>query len=241
MKKTIVLAMVLLLGACTAPTADNVKADIQTATASERLGTQWGDEVDSKVTSVNLRRTTKEPIDSTRLLYANKNYRGRKINTMSLVAGRIAFSVQTDNAKLPIYRDAGNYYLKGKAGQPYRLVYRNNGHNTYEIVASVDGIDVINGRPASQYSRGYVLRPKGTLVIEGFRKSNDTVASFIFSKPEDAYAANTLQAKLANNTGIIGTVVYRLYNPKAIRKAQGELQAFPADSDNHTGYAKPPQ
>ncbi len=233
--------MVLLLGACTAPVVNNVNTDVQAANKSERLGTQWGDEVDSKVTSVDLRRTTKEPIDSTRLFYGNKNYHGRKINTMSLAAGKIAFSVQSDNAKLPIYRDAGNYYLKGKSGQPYLLVYRNNGHNTYEIVASVDGIDVINGQPASQYNEGYVLEPKGILIIEGFRKSDDAVASFIFSKPEDAYAANTLQAKLANNIGIIGTAVYRLYDPKAIQKAQGELQAFPADSDNHSGYAKPPQ
>ncbi len=50
-----------------------------------------------------------------------------------------------------------------------------------------------------------------------------------------------MKAKLANNTGIIGTVVYRLYDPKAPKKVQGELQAFPADSGNQADYAKPPQ
>ncbi len=240
MKKRIILAMVLLLGACSAPLQNTSNADIQVAKESERLGTKWGDEVESRVTSVDLRRTTNKPIDSTQLLYANKNYYGRQVKSISLVAGKVSFSVDTDRAKLPMYRDAGNYYLKGKSGQPYRLVYRNNSNNTYEIVASVDGIDVINGRPASQYGEGYVLSPRDTLVIEGFRKSNNTVASFIFSKPQDAYAANTMKAKLANNTGIIGTVVYQLYDPKAPKKAQSGLQAFPADTDN-TGYAKPPQ
>ncbi len=240
MKQRIILAMVLLLGACSVPIQNNSNTDIQVATKEERLGTQWGDEVESRVTSVDLRRTSNEPIDNTQLLYANKNYYGRQVKSISLVAGKVSFSVDTDRVTLPIYRDAGNYYLKGKSGQPYRLTYRNNSNNTYEIVASVDGIDVINGRPASQYSAGYVLSPKGTLVIEGFRKSDNAVASFIFSKPKDAYAANTMKGKLANNTGIIGTVVYQLYDPKAHKKAQGKLQAFPADSSS-TGYAKPPQ
>ncbi len=239
-KQRIILALVLLLGACSAPMQNNSNTAIQIATKEERLGTKWGDEVESRVTSVDLRRTSNEPIDRTQLLYANKNYYGRQVRNISLVAGKVSFSVDSDRVALPIYRDAGNYYLKGKSGQPYRLVYRNNSNDTYEIVASVDGIDVINGRPASQYSGGYVLSPKSTLIIEGFRKSDNVVASFIFSKPKDAYAANTMKAKLANNTGIIGTVVYKLYDPKASKKAQGKLQAFPADSGS-TGYARPPQ
>lgn len=240
--------LIAMLSACApagvyqARNAETSVPSVQTANKSERLGTQWGDEVSSHVHTVDLRRTTKEPIAKTQVLYADKNYRGRRVNSMSLVAGKVAFSVESDNAKLPLYRDAGHYYLTGKTGQPYRLVYRNSSDNTYEIVASVDGIDVLNGRQASQYSSGYVLKPKGVLTIEGFRKSNSAVASFIFSQPSDAYAANTMQAKLADNIGIIGTVVYQLYDPNKPRKQNnGGLQAFPADYDGSTGYAKPPQ
>lgn len=206
----------------------------QDTSESERLGTQWGDEVDSRVTVVDLRRVSDQPIEEMQVSYADKTYKGRALNSMSLVAGKIDFSVTTDDGNLSIYRDASNYYLQGKAGQAYRLVYQNNSSNTYEIVASVDGINVLDGSEASRYDDGYVLNPNEQLVIEGFRKSEDAVASFIFSKPENAYAANTDSGSI-DNTGIIGSVIYDLYDPSESKpKTQ---QAFPADN----GYAKAPK
>lgn len=213
----------------------SMQADVvQDAAESERLGTQWGDDVDSYVTTVDLRRTSNEPIEQMQINYADKNYKGRTLNSRSLVAGKVDFSVATDRGKLPIFRDAGNYYLQGQAGQAYRLVYKNNSPNTYEIVASVDGLNVLDGSTASRYDSGYVLSPNEELVIEGFRKSQEAVASFIFSKPENAYAANTNSGSI-ENTGVIGTVIYQLYDPKKPRPRGS--QAFPADG----GYAPAPQ
>lgn len=213
----------------------NVQAEsTQDASESERLGTQWGDDVDSEVTTIDLRRISDEPIGQMQVSYADKSYRGRALNSMSLLAGKVEFSVAADSGKLPLYRDAGNYYLQGKAGQAYRLVYHNNGANTYEIVASVDGLNVLDGSAASRYDEGYVLRPNEDLVIEGFRKSQSAVASFIFSKPDNAYAANTDTGSI-DNTGVIGTVIYELYDPAQPKPKQPK--AFPADQ----GYAKAPQ
>lgn len=206
---------------------------VQDAAESERLGTKWGDDVDSHVTIVDVSRVSEEPIEQMQVNYADKSYQGRALNSRSLVAGKIDFSVATDSGTLPLYRDAGNYYLQGKSGEAYRLVYRNNSANTYEIVASVDGLNVLNGSTASRYDGGYVLNPNGELVIEGFRKSEDAVASFIFSKPDDAYAANTASGSI-KNTGVIGTVIYELYDPTESRS--GQPQAYPADE----GYAKAP-
>ncbi len=204
------------------------------AAESEQLGTKWGDDVDSQVTKVDLRRVDEEPIEQMQVRYANKDYAGRAINSMSLVAGKVDFSVAGDDGNLSIYRDAGKYFVRGQAGQAYRLVYQNNSDKTYEIVASVDGLDVMDGSAASRYSDGYVLYPNDELVIEGFRKSESAVASFIFSKPESAYAANTDSGSI-DNTGIIGTVIYELYDPSKPKSQQP--QAFPADY----GYSKPPQ
>lgn len=215
---------------------NNVQAEArQDAAESERLGTQWGDDVDSQVMSVDLRRVSAEPIEQMQVYYADKTYTGRTLNSRSLVAGKVDFSVATDNGDLPLFRDGMNYYLKGQAGQAYRLVYSNNSPNTYEIVASVDGLNVLNGSAASRYDSGYVLRPNDELVIEGFRKSQNAVASFIFSQPENAYAANT-KAGSINNTGVIGSVIYELYDP-AKPKRSLQPQAFPSDS----GYATAPQ
>ena len=213
----------------------------QSASAGERLGTQWGDEMTSRVTTVDLRRVSDMPIAQTSIRYADKAYSGRSINSISLAAGKIEFSAENDRGRgLSMYRDGSQYYLKGEAGQAYRLVYRNNSNNTYEIVSSVDGLDVLNGSRASRYNTGYVLRPKERLVIEGFRKSNSAVASFIFSKPDDSYAANTPNGNV-NNTGIIGTAIYELYDPQArkrpVSRSSDGLDAFPADE----GYAPAPR
>ncbi len=237
-KYLLLLTTAILLSACSSSRVlqeqVGYKDNVQQAAAAERLGTQWGDEVSSPVTTVHLNRLTEEPITQTQILYADKAYHGRAINAIALAAGKIDFSVKSDNASLPLYRDNGRYYLQGKAGQAYRLVYHNNSKTAiYEVVASVDGLDVLDGSKASRYNRGYVLKPNATLVIEGFRKSDDAVASFIFSKPADAYAANTAAGSV-NNTGIIGTAIYELYNP-----VKGKLQAFPADENK--GYAPAPQ
>lgn len=227
-----ILAVAVLAGCSTAPPMQ--EASVQSASQAERLGTQWGDEVNSRVTTVDLRRNSTAPIEQMQVYYADKNYQGRTLNSMSLMAGKIDFSIAADNGKLPIYRDTGNYYVRGKAGQAYRLVYKNNSANTYEIVASVDGLNVINGSQASINGQGYVLKPNGNLVIEGFRKNQNAVASFIFSKPEDAYAANSYAGSI-HNTGVIGTVIYELYDPNKARPLQP--QAFPADNR----YAPPPR
>ena len=207
---------------------------VQSASGDERLGTKWGDEVDSVVTTVDLRRVSENPIEQMQVFYADKNYSGRTLNSMSMLAGKVNFSIATDNGALPLFRNSNKYYVRGQSGQAYQLVYRNNSDKTYEVVASVDGLDVIDGSAASRYDNGYVLYLNDELVIEGFRKSQSAVASFIFSKPEDAYAANTDTGSI-DNTGIIGTVVYELYDPTQPKPQQ--QQAFPADN----GYAKPPK
>ena len=78
---------------------------------SERLGTGWGDEVDSRVSRVHLRRTSATPIDETAIRYANKAYQGRSINSIALAAGKIELAVRSDRRALPLVRDGNHYYL----------------------------------------------------------------------------------------------------------------------------------
>lgn len=213
--------------------ATNSAVPSQSAQAAEKLGTGWGDEVESPVHSVDLRRVSQEPLAQSVLNYSSKDYRGRSVNSIALVSGKVELSVRGDDGSLlPIFRDKGNYYLRGTDGQAYRLVYQNNSNKTLEIVASVDGLDVISGKSASKYADGYVLYPHDSLEIEGFRKSSSAVASFVFSSPRDSYAANSDNGSI-RNTGVIGTAIFELYDPN---RSRNEPQAFPADD----GYAKPP-
>ena len=202
-------------------------------TADEKLGTKWGDEIDSKVTQVDLKRKSSSPMAESIVQYADKDYKGKSVNSISLASGKIEFSVIDDRGnKLPVYRVGKKYYLEGKEGQSYQLRYENNTGKTFEIVASVDGVDVINGSEASRSNAGYILHANDTLKIEGFRKSDSAVASFTFSKPKESYAANSDNGSI-QNAGVIGTAIYELESPedevKPVNKYAPPPKAFPGD------------
>lgn len=218
----------------TAP-ADHDMANA-TVAANEKLGTQWGDDVTSNVSSVDLERLSDEPVAQTAVRYANKKYQGKAVNSLSLASGMISFAVVDDQDRsLPLVRDAQQYFLTAKEGQSYKLLYENHSNKTFEIVASVDGLDVLTGKAGSKRASGYVLHPHQRLEIEGFRKSDSAVASFTFGKPDTAYATNSQHGSI-DNTGIIGTVVYELEDiePVAVDAAKDDRyaptpDAFPAD------------
>ena len=201
--------------------------------ADEKLGTKWGDEIDSHVTEVQLKRKSDLPLAETIVQYADKNYKGKTVNSISIAAGKVSFSVVDDRGnRIPMYRVGQSYYLSGREGQSYQLQYENNTAKTFEVVASVDGVDVIDGSEASRSNSGYVLHAHDSLKIEGFRKSESAVASFTFSKPKDAYAANSDNGSI-QNAGVIGTVLYELEAPedeaKPVNKYAPPPNAFPAD------------
>lgn len=227
----------LFLAACSKKESEIATEQNAQVSADEKLGTKWGDEVTSHVTEVNLKRLSDQPIAESQVRYANKQYQGKTVNSISLAAGKISFSIVDDvDAVLPLFREGQSYFLAGQDGQSYQLKYENHTDSTFEVVVSVDGIDVLDGSTASRTNSGYVLHPHSELKIEGFRKSDSAVASFTFSKPEDAYAANSNNGSI-QNTGIIGTVIYQLETPDSkddindSSKYAPPPKAFPADNN----------
>src|SRR5262249_8852153 len=93
----------------------------------------------------------------------------------------------------------------GQAGQRYSIVLVNHTNHRFESVFAVDGLDVVNGKPATAENRGYVLLPLATLEIEGFRQSTSAVAAFRFAAVSESYAAQTGSAR---NVGVIGVALF---------------------------------
>lgn len=89
----------------------------------------------------------------------------------------------------PTHWADGQRFVEGRIGERYVVRIHNPTWRRVEAVVSVDGRDVIDGRPASLHKRGYVITPHGYVDIDGFRLSNHAVASFRFSSVEDSYAA----------------------------------------------------
>lgn len=125
----------------------------------------------------------------------------------------------------------------GQEGQRYEIIVRNQTAGRYEVVGSVDGLDVIDGLPAHFEKRGYVLEPHGVLRIEGWRRSTTEVAAFRFGRVSESYAARTTGDR---NVGVIGVAFFA---EQGSAWTTDELQRrdsanpFPAQS----GYAQPPQ
>ncbi len=96
--------------------------------------------------------------------------------------------------------------VAGDAGSTYAIVVHNRSRSILEIVASVDGLDVFDGKPASYSKRGYLVAAGETLKIDGFRTSTDRVAAFTFSSVANSYA--NLRHGDTRNVGVIGIAVF---------------------------------
>lgn len=130
-------------------------------------------------------------------------------NALAAASGQLlsveVLSQQRHQQQLPIFQKNGRWYVGGEHGQPYRLLLRNQSAGRLLVVASVDGVNVLNGEPAAADQPGYIIAPYGSLTIDGWRKSSDSVAEFVLTAPEDSYAERTGQG---GNTGILGFAVF---------------------------------
>lgn len=106
---------------------------------------------------------------------------------------------------LPTFFHEGRTYALGARGQRYLLRVRNDSPRRIEVVASVDGRDVVDGKPSSLDKRGYLVEAGGALTVDGFRLSESSVAAFRFSTVARSYAARMGDAR---DVGVIGVAVF---------------------------------
>jgi hypothetical protein len=183
------------------------------------LGTVWGETRSSPIREVPFERASEQPFAQVAVYYDDRagvaamtardhapDYR----STISLAPGLIATIIDGQNQQLETFSFGGRLYVVGEAGQRYSLHVRNQTGRRYEVVASVDGLDVVDGQTASVDKRGYVMEPYGSVTIDGFRRSQAEVAAFRFGAIEDSYASRTGDAR---NVGVIGLAFFDEQGP----------------------------
>lgn len=127
----------------------------------------------------------------------------------------------------PHYEAAGRRIVIGDAGSHYEVRLENRTKKRLEIVLSVDGLNVLTGKSASPSQRGFVLEPKQSYDVDGFRKDSNTVRSFQFG----SVAASHATAKGgAGNVGVIGLAVFE--EDEARAKAELQREQFVRDNAN---------
>jgi len=193
--------------------------------AEERpgLATGWGEEKKSRLTSSTLVRASSQPAGTDFLYYNDKkgveamSGNDAKIEGLQTAAGdMVEWGIKSGIGYLPTYKKSGfrvggsgfrdERYVMGESNQTYSIVVKNRCKSALEIVASVDGLDVMDGQPASFRKRGYTVYPGDTLEIKGFRTSYDRVAAFRFSSVSNSYA--NMRHGNTRNVGVIGIAVF---------------------------------
>jgi hypothetical protein len=179
------------------------------------LGTTFGEQVYAPISFAPFVRASSSPWAEVLLHYndasgvdAHAQYLGAYPAPLEVPAGDGSLSVAlVDEAgrTLPGLEAAGRALIVGQDGARYKIVVRNATVARFEVVASVDGLDVIDGKPADPNRRGYIVDPHDVLVIDGFRMSDANVAAFRFGRVADSYAAQTSGDR---NVGVVGLAIF---------------------------------
>lgn len=180
------------------------------------LGTSWGEAVSSRVSTTSFTREDDSSPDATASFFYNDEHgvsamtRGRFVDwnesVRSLAPGISVSITDASGRALPAARVDGRVYAVGRDGDRYVIHVENRSGVRVEAVATVDGLDVIDGEDGSLEKRGYVIAPYASLDIEGFRESEGSVRAFRFGSTNDSYASRRGKGR---NVGVIGIALFR--------------------------------
>jgi hypothetical protein len=216
------------------------------------LATHWGETRYSPAREVDFERAESErPAALLELHYNDRDGAldmlprgswGR--STVDALAGAIEISmVDASGRAFSALRQGDRVVAMGDPGERYSLFIQNRSAERFEVVATVDGLDVLDGEDGSLAKRGYLVHAHSSVVIDGFRQSSAEVAAFRLGDVARSYAASKGKAR---NVGVIGIalfderrpVVHRPYPPAPWREddtyRRRTADPFPGR------YARPP-
>lgn len=179
------------------------------------LATGWGAERNSEMSYTSFVRASSKPVGTDAIFYNNSEgikamaRAPEKVGPMQTAAGSLVeWGIKGGSGYLPAYKEYGygRRLVGGSKDGRYSIIVKNRCKSALEIVASVDGLDVMDGQTAGFSKRGYIVYPGETLEIDGFRKSESKVAAFEFSGVSDSYA--NLKHGDTRNVGVIGLAVF---------------------------------
>ncbi len=215
------------------------------------LGTGWGEDRDSRVTSVDFQRARPDDPLEVATIYYNDEQGAEIMAAEEGVPDRVKarFTSAQSNFEygitgggrrnfLKAYTGGNRKFVIGENSERYAIFLKNRTNARLEFVVSVDGLDVISGQPASFQSSGYVLDPAESITIDGWRRSTDKVAAFRFGSVAASYAALTQES--SRNVGVIGIAAFHEAGSRAFRYSDDELEMRRRANPFPQQFASPP-
>lgn len=138
--------------------------------------------------------------------------------SLTAAAGPWEVQVLVDGVPTETFGWQGGTYVLGRQGERYTVRVLNHGGRRIEAVVSIDGRDVVDGKPADFQKRGYLVPAWGSVDIDGWRLSESQAAAFRFSSVGASYAARTGSAR---DVGVVGVAIFpeRVLPPKPVLRA----------------------
>jgi hypothetical protein len=214
------------------------------------LGTTWGETRNSQISTVPFQRADMgSPFATAALFYndeegaramtSSSGFRRTPSGSFSIANGLVSVGLRDESSRMfGGFVSGGRNYIVGESGHRYTIVVRNNTNFRLEIVLSVDGLDVLDGKAASFGKRGYLVDPRGEVEVDGFRQSMNTVAAFRFGSVRGSYAGQ--KTGDTRNVGVIGVAVFNEMGTNPVPWTPGEVQQR-RDANPFPGqFATPP-
>jgi hypothetical protein len=214
------------------------------------LGTTWGETRESYVSNAPFERAEySRPFALLSLNYNDdagiqamarrmgNSYASFERAVVEAAQGAVSVRLLDENGlSLPSASFGGQHYVAGADGQRYVIEIENHTGSRFEAVATVDGLDVIDGKDGSIAKRGYLIEPWATLHIDGFRQSQSAVAAFRFGAVNDSYAARKGNDR---NVGVIGVAFFH-QRGSSLPWTERELERRESANPFPGGFASPP-
>jgi hypothetical protein len=127
----------------------------------------------------------------------------------------------------------GRWYVATPNNKDYQLVFTSPSSERFMAVCSVDGLNIVTGKPASVRDTGYII-DHGSITIPGFWLGNGQYAKFHFAQPGKSYASKT---GAPNNIGVIAVKFFEEYKPAPAKPTPRPKQADSLNN-NLSGTAK---
>ena len=244
------LLLAIVLAGCATQTKQRPDAErsrgLTPALERPGLGTSWGEQRECWVEPARFTRSSAErPAAQARIFY---NDREGADAMLAFIGGEPKRCEGLHHAAGPLLRfglrNANGQWLECREsharhiatadhGSRYEVVVKNDARRAVEVVVSVDGLDAMDGKPASLKKRGYILAPFETLAVPGFRTSASTVAAFRFGGMFDSYGHR--RHGTTANAGVVGVAVF-----EEKRRATGADNGDPKDHAWRATATRPP-
>jgi hypothetical protein len=157
---------------------------------------------------------------------------------------RVGLEILVDGKPMRTIQHHGKTYLPVlRLGTEYEIRVRNYGPYRVAAMISVDGLSVLNGQPASEDHPGYIVAPRSSIVIKGWRRNMESVAAFSFEERDKSYAARVGRPE---NIGVLGLIAVEelaarprpLPTEKRARAPESALKDQSTVGGTGTGYGR---